>query len=105
MSKKETIVCYCQPPISKGVQFIHAEMFNIIKVLKTKFDVYVVARSHECYEWYLERFGKEHNDINFVEIPKNLEHSGYISGLLDKLITETIEHIDRVFIFSAGMSI
>lgn len=105
MSNRETIVCYCQPPISKGVQFIHAEMFHIIKVLKTKFDVHVVARSRECYEWYLERFGSEYDDVNFIEVPKNLEESGYIAGLLDKSITDSIKKIDRVFVFSAGMEI
>lgn len=105
MYKKEKLVCYCQPPISKGVQFIHAEMFNIINVLKTKFDVYVVARSRECYEWYLERFGCKHDDITFIEIPKNLNSSIYTCGLLDNIINNTINHIDRVFIFSAGMEI
>ena len=107
MSKKETIVCYCQPPLSKGVQFIHNEMMSIVEVLRQKFQVAVVSRDRNVYEWHIKEHSRHFSDVVFVEYPKDnfdTEDQVYEYGMLSNEIKK-LGKIDRVLVFSAGMKI
>ena len=103
---KQNLVCYSHPPVSIGVQFIHRELFHLINVFKQKYNVFVVSRSQECFDFYQQRFAPLHPEVNFIPVPKNVdEEDWYTMGLLDDEIEKSTHgKIDKVFVFSAGMS-
>lgn len=81
-------------------------MFHLINVFKTAYNVFVVSRSQECYDFYQKRFAPLHPEVNFIKVPKNYDEEGwYTAGLLDDEIEAATDgKIDKVFIFSAGMT-
>lgn len=103
---KKNLVCYSHPPVSIGVQFIHRELFHLINVFKQEYNVFVACRSHECYDFYQQRFAHLHPDVKIIDAPDNIDSNGkYVVGLLDEKINKAVGgHVDKVFIFSAGMS-
>ena len=106
---RQNIICYSHPPISPGVQFIHQELFHLINVFKTKYNVFVVSRSKECYDMYMERFAPQHPEVNFVPVPDDQYDETtqtYMYGKLrDNIEKATSGRIDKAFVFSAGMTI
>ena len=103
---RQNLVCYSHPPVSIGVQFIHRELFHLINVFKQKYNVFVVSRSQECFDFYQERFAPLHPEVNFIRYPSNYDKDNfYTGGLLDlEIMTATRNKVDKVFVFSAGMS-
>ena len=97
-STKQNIVCYSHPPIS-----------HLINVFKTQYNVFVVSRSKECYDMYMERFAPIHPEVNFIDFPENAydkQTSTYVYGRLrDRIEACTGGQIDKAFVFSAGMTI
>ena len=104
INKKQNLVCYCHAPVSPNVQGLHLSLFRLIEAFKKEYNVYVISRSLECYEFYMRRFKNEHPEINFVSVPNNISDNIYSIGILEQIIDNEIGHIDSAFWFSSGMS-
>lgn len=105
MTNKPTLVCYSHPPISPGVQFIQTELFDLINVFKEEYDVYVVSRDKKTYDFYSDRYLPMHPEVKLIPAVENYDSKTYVPGMLKGMINKTLDKIDKVFVFSAGMEI
>lgn len=103
IDKKPNLVCYCHAPVSPNVQGLHLSLFRLIDAFKIEYNVHVVSRSLECYEFYQKRFKSLYPDVNFVSVPNNVSENIYTVGLLEDVIDREVGRVDYAFWFSAGL--
>ena len=96
------------PSASPGVQGLHIMLFKILEAFEKEYNIFVLCRTKQTYEFYQQRFIPTQPNINLINIPDNIKidknNKLYITGLIsDEIEKSTNGKIDKVFWFWPGM--
>lgn len=113
---KPNLIAYTHAPAtSPGVQGLHIMLFKALEAFSREYNVFVLCRNRETYEFYQQRFLPTQPEINLIPVPDNLklkdsdlpfDQNLYEFGLMEDTIDKAVEgRIDKVFWFWPGMKI
>lgn len=103
--KKNLITYTHAPATSPGVQGLHIMLFKILECFERDYNIFVLCRTKECYNYYKSTFGINARHITLIDVPDNMTDSEYTFGLMEENIRKKVDHIDKVFWFWPGMKI
>lgn len=105
MNTKPNLIAYTHAPCSPGIKGLHIMLFKLLQCLEAEYNIYVLCRSRECYDYYNEVFKPIHPNMTIIEPVLNQIDCIYRVGLIDERINATVNgKIDKVLWFWPGMS-
>lgn len=103
--KKKNLIAYCHAPVSLNIHGVHMMFFDVLDVLAKKFNVFVLSRSKDTYDYYKKDLTKRcKNKINLIGVAENSRGENYQFGLIKDEIDKAVKgKIDSAFWFSSGL--
>lgn len=103
--KMKNLIAYCHAPVSLNIHGVHMMFFDVLDVLAKKFNIYVLSRSKDTYDYYKNELAKRcKNKITLIRAAENSVGENYQFGLIKDEIDKSIDgKIDSAFWFSSGL--
>lgn len=102
---KQNLIAYTHAPCSPGIKGLHIMLFKLLQCLEAEYNIYVLCRSRECYDYYMDVFHKQHPNMKIIEPVLNQIDTTYKFGMLEEQINNVVEgKIDKALWFWPGMS-